>query len=94
MTCNHALDWWAYWRARYSRRTAARQATDQLAANTAEKAATAAGAPEATAAIRLRARCLVAGQLMFDRIRNDDYEKSIRKVLLGSDLDAPALAAT
>ncbi|MFJ5143227.1 hypothetical protein [Streptomyces sp. NPDC088707] len=87
----HALDWWAHYRAQYSRREAGLKAADQLADTAAAQAATDAGAdPEALAAIRLRARCLVAGQLMFDRIRNGEYEQSIRGLLLGTGLDTPA----
>ncbi|MFG3499333.1 hypothetical protein [Streptomyces sp. NPDC047928] len=87
----HALDWWAHYRAQYSRREAGLKAADQLADTAAAQAATDAGAaPEALAAIRLRARCLVAGQLMFDRIRTGEYEQSIRGLLLGAGLDTPA----
>ncbi|WP_331747492.1 hypothetical protein OG365_40720 (plasmid) [Streptomyces sp. NBC_00853] len=86
-----ALTSWAYWRARYSRREAGLQAANQLAGDAAAQAATAAGAdPHAVALIQLRARCLVAGQLMFDRIRTGEYEQSIRGLLLGAGLDTPA----
>lgn len=85
----HALDWWAYFRAQYSRRAAARTVADQLADTAATQAATAAGAdPEALAAIRLRARCLIAGELLHDRIHTGDYEKEIRALLLGTQLNA------
>ncbi|WP_055606677.1 hypothetical protein [Streptomyces prasinus] len=90
----HALDWWAHYRAQYSRREAGLKAADQLADTAATEAATDAGAdPEALAAIRLRARCLVAGQLMFDRIRTGEYEQSVRGLLLGAGLDTPAPVA-
>ncbi|MFF3177936.1 hypothetical protein ACFVQ0_35555 [Streptomyces sp. NPDC057900] len=86
-----ALTGWAFCRAQYSRREAALQAVDQLAGDAAAQAATDAGAaPHAVALIQLRARCLVAGQLMFDRIRSGEYEQSIRGLLLGAGLDTPA----
>ncbi|MEU8842682.1 hypothetical protein AB0D97_26705 [Streptomyces roseus] len=86
-----ALTSWAFWRARHSRREAGLQTANQLAGDTAAQAATDAGAdPHAVALIRLRARCLVAGQLMFDRIRTGEYEQSIRGLLLGAGLDTPA----
>lgn len=85
-----ALTGWALCRAQYSRREAALQAVNQLAGDAAAQAATAAGAdPHAVALIQLRARCLVAGQLMFDRIRSGEYEQSIRGLLLGAGLDTP-----
>ncbi|MFI2292927.1 hypothetical protein [Streptomyces niveus] len=92
---NHtrALTSWAFCRAQYSRREAGLQAAEQLADDAAAQAATITGADsETVAAIRLRARCLVAGQLLHDRIRNGDYEKSIRALLLGAGLDTPAPA--
>ncbi|MGI5532526.1 hypothetical protein ACQEVX_35695 [Streptomyces syringium] len=83
-----ALTNWAYWRARYSRRSAGLATANQLAGNAAAQAATAAGAdPYAVARIQLRARCLVAGQLMLDRIRTGEYEQSVRALLLGAGLD-------
>ncbi|WP_051860350.1 hypothetical protein [Streptomyces anulatus] len=86
-----ALTSWASCRAQYSRREAGLQAADQLAGDAAAQAATAAGAePDTVAMIRLRARCLIAGQLMFDRIRADEYEQSIRGLLLGDGLGTPA----
>ncbi|MFF7342034.1 hypothetical protein ACFZAT_32620 [Streptomyces sp. NPDC008163] len=86
-----ALTGWASCRAEYSRREAGLQAANELAGNAAGEAATAAGAdPHAVTLIQLRARCLVAGQLMFDRIRNGEYEQSIRGLLLGAGLDTPA----
>ncbi|MCT2546264.1 hypothetical protein [Streptomyces atratus] len=86
-----ALTSWAFCRAQYSRREAALQAANQLAGDAAAQAATAAGAdPHAVALIQLRARCLVAGQLMHDRIRTGEYEQSIRGLLLGAGLDTPA----
>lgn len=86
-----ALTGWAFCRARYSRREAALQAANQLAGDAAGQAATGAGAdPHAIALIQLRARCLAAGQLMFDRIRSGEYEQSIRGLLLGAGLEAPA----
>ncbi|MGW2331653.1 hypothetical protein ACWC5C_38715 [Streptomyces sp. NPDC001700] len=89
-----ALTDWAYWRARYSRRSAGLQAANQLAGDAAAQAATCAGAaPHAVALIRLRARCLVAGQLMHDRIRSGEYEQSIRSLLLGAGLDTAAPTA-
>jgi hypothetical protein len=88
----HALDWWAHYRARYSRRTAALATATQLAADAAAQAATGA-TPEAVDAIRLRARCLIAGQLMHDRIRNGTYERSVRGLLLGAGLDSPVAVA-
>jgi hypothetical protein len=85
-----ALTGWAFCRAQYSRREAALQAANQLAGEAAGQAATAAGAdPHTVALIQLRARCLAAGQLMFDRIRTGEYEKEIRTLLLGSALDTP-----
>ncbi|MEJ8654627.1 hypothetical protein WKI65_43005 [Streptomyces sp. MS1.AVA.3] len=92
VTDTHALDWWAHYRAQYSRRAAGLETADQLADTTSTQAATDAGADtEAVTVIRLRARCLVAGQLLHDRIRNGDYEKSIRALLLGTQLDSPQL---
>ncbi|MEV5658231.1 hypothetical protein [Streptomyces sp. NPDC052291] len=85
-----ALTGWASCRAQYSRREAALQVANQLAADAAGQAATTAGAdPHTVALIQLRARCLVAGQLMFDRIRNGEYEQSIRSLLLGAGLETP-----
>ncbi|MGA5363960.1 hypothetical protein [Streptomyces purpurascens] len=87
----HALTQWAYWRAHYSRRAAGLHAANQLAGHAAGQAATDTGAePHAVALIRLRARCLAAGQLMSDRIRNGEYEQSIRDLLLGAGLETPA----
>ncbi|WP_052489853.1 hypothetical protein [Streptomyces sp. 150FB] len=87
-----ALSSWAYCRAQYSRREAALQTADQLAGDAAAQAATEAGTDaHAVALIQLRARCLVAGQLMFDRIRSGEYEQSIRGLLLGAGLDTLAL---
>ncbi|MGW1596971.1 hypothetical protein [Streptomyces sp. NPDC002343] len=86
-----ALTWWAYWRAQYSRRSAGLATADQLAGDTAARAATDAGAePHAVALIRLRARCLIAGQLLHDRLRTGEYQQSIRTVLLSTGLDTPA----
>ncbi|MGW1007711.1 hypothetical protein [Streptomyces sp. NPDC002520] len=86
-----ALTDWAHWRARYSRRSAGLATANQLAGDAAGQAATDAGAePNAVALIQLRARCLVAGQLMHDRIRNGEYEQSIRALLLGAGLDTTA----
>lgn len=86
-----ALTGWAFCRAEYSRREAGLQAANELAGNAAGQAATEAGAdPHAVTLIRLRARCLVAGQLMFDRIRSGEYEQSIRGLLLGAGLETPA----
>ncbi|MYY80848.1 MULTISPECIES: hypothetical protein [unclassified Streptomyces] len=86
-----ALSSWASCRARYSRREAGLQAADQLAGDAAGQAVTAAGTdPHAVTLIQLRARYLVAGQLMFDRIRNGEYEQSIRGLLLGAGLETPA----
>ncbi|MFE6288200.1 hypothetical protein [Streptomyces sp. NPDC057877] len=87
----HALTQWAYWRAQSSRRAAGLATANQLAGDAAAQAATDAGAdPRTVALIQLRARCLVAGQLMHDRIRNGEYEQSIRALLLGAALDTPA----
>ncbi|MFE1452684.1 hypothetical protein [Streptomyces olivaceoviridis] len=87
----HALTQWAYWRAQSSRRSAGLATANQLAGDAAAQAATDAGAdPHTVAMIQLRARCLVAGQLMHDRIRNGEYEQSIRALLLGAALDTPA----
>ncbi|MER5302173.1 hypothetical protein ABT039_22320 [Streptomyces lasiicapitis] len=89
-TDTHALDWWAHYKAQYSRRAAGLKTADRLAADAAAQAATDAGADtEALTAIRLRARCLVAGQLLHDRICSGDYEKSVRALLLGTQLDSP-----
>ncbi|WP_052744361.1 hypothetical protein [Streptomyces odonnellii] len=89
-----ALTDWAHWRARYSRRSAGFATAGQLAGDAAAQAATDAGAePYAVARIQLRARCLVAGQLMYDRIRTGEYEQSVRGLLLGAGLDIPASAA-
>ncbi|MEW1724708.1 hypothetical protein [Streptomyces sp. NPDC093109] len=86
-----ALTSWASCRAEYSRREAGLQAANQLAGDAAGQAATESGAdPHAVALIQLRARCLVSGQLMFDRIRTGEYEQSIRGLLLGAGLDTPA----
>ncbi|MFD7498296.1 hypothetical protein ACFV8T_39290 [Streptomyces sp. NPDC059832] len=86
-----ALTSWASCRAEYSRREAALQTATQLAGDAATQAATDAGAdPHAVSLIQLRARCLVAGQLMFDRIRTGEYEQSIRGLLLGAGLDTTA----
>ncbi|MFB7649400.1 hypothetical protein ACFC0S_15920 [Streptomyces sp. NPDC056084] len=82
----HALDWWAFYRAQYSRREAARKTADTLALAAVEQAA-ADATEEAAAAIRLRARCLIAGQLLFDRIRSGEYEREVRGYLLGTALD-------
>ncbi|GAA4658869.1 hypothetical protein GCM10023347_07760 [Streptomyces chumphonensis] len=85
-----ALTGWASCRAQYSRRNSALQAANELAADAAEQAATAAGAyPHVVTLIQLRARCLVAGQLMFDRIRISEYEQSTRGLLLGAGLETP-----
>lgn len=90
----HALDWWAPYRARYSRRSAGLATANQLAGDAAGQAATGAGAdPDAVAMIRLRARCLIAGQLLHDRLRTGDYEKTVRGLLLGVGLETPAAAA-
>ncbi|MEV1040411.1 hypothetical protein AB0J01_27730 [Streptomyces sp. NPDC050204] len=86
ITETHALDWWAPCRAQYSRREAGLKTADQLAVTSIEQAV-ADAAPEAADAIRLRARCLIAGTLMYDRIRTGDYEKSVRALLLGTALD-------
>ncbi|MDJ0384987.1 hypothetical protein [Streptomyces sp. G-G2] len=89
-----ALTSWAFCRARYSRREAGLQAANQLASDAAgQAAADVGGEPHAVALIRLRACCLVAGQLMFDRIRTGEYEQSIRGLLLGAGLDTPASVA-
>ncbi|MFG2631436.1 hypothetical protein [Streptomyces sp. NPDC048473] len=96
LTDTRALSDWAHWRARHSRRAAGLKAAYQLAGDAAEEAAAVAGADtDVVAAISLRARCLAAGQLLHDRIRSDDYEKSIRALLIGAGLDAqaPALAS-
>jgi hypothetical protein len=86
-----ALTDWAHYRAKYSRRTAGLHTANQLAGDAAAQAATDASAePYAVARIRLRARCLVAGQLMYDRIRSGEYEQSVRALLLGAGLDTPA----
>ncbi|MFJ5680289.1 hypothetical protein [Streptomyces sp. NPDC093097] len=94
VTDTHALGWWAHHKAKRSRRMAGLNAAKALAGNAAAEAATDAGAnTDAVAAIRLRARCLVAGQLLHDRIRSSEHERSIRGLLLGSGLDTPASAA-
>ncbi|MFK0112530.1 hypothetical protein [Streptomyces sp. NPDC091217] len=94
LTATHAMDWWAHHRADYSRRRAALTAAYELAGDAAAKAATGAGAtPDAITAISRRAHALVAGQLLHDRIRNGEYEQSIRALLLGTQLDTPSLAA-
>ncbi|MDX3069539.1 hypothetical protein PV518_46735, partial [Streptomyces sp. ND04-05B] len=86
-----AVSDWAHFKARYSRRAAGLKTAYTLAGAAAEKTATDAGADtDAVAAISLRARCLVAGQLLHDRIRSGEYEKSIRALLLGTQLDTPA----
>ena len=88
-----ALTDWAFWKARFSRRSAGLTAATQLAKDAAGKAATDAGAaPQAVALIQVRARCLVAGQLMYDRIRTSEYEKSVRGLLLGAGLETPVPA--
>ncbi|MEU7378275.1 hypothetical protein [Streptomyces albidoflavus] len=88
-----ALTSWAACRARYSRREAALQTATQLAVDVAGQPAIDAGAePHAVALIQLRARCLVAGQLVHDRLRASEYEQSIRALLLGAGLDAQAPA--
>ncbi|MFF5147851.1 hypothetical protein ACFY6U_50485 [Streptomyces sp. NPDC013157] len=85
-----AVSDWAHFKAQYSRRAAGLKTAYTLAGDAAEKAATDAGADiEAIAAIGLRARCLVAGQLLHDRICSGEYEKSIRALLLGTQLDTP-----
>lgn len=89
-----ALTSWAFWRARNSRRSAGLATANQLAGEAAAQSATDAGAdPYVVAMIRLRARCLVAGQLMHDRICSGEYEQSIRALLLGTALDTPAPVA-
>ncbi|MFC1436018.1 hypothetical protein ACEZDB_35835 [Streptacidiphilus sp. N1-3] len=86
-----ALNRWATYRAHKSRRAAALTVADQLASAAATESARAVGATsEAIKAIDLRARCLVAGQLMYDRIRTGDYEREIRGLLLGAGLGTPA----
>ncbi|MBC9730980.1 hypothetical protein [Streptomyces sp. TRM68367] len=90
-----ALSDWVHFKARYSRREAAKEVAQKLSRAAAEQAVTAMGADkDAVDAISLRAWCLTAGQLMHDRICRGDYEKSIRALLLGTALDtnAPALA--
>ncbi|MGA4953738.1 hypothetical protein [Streptomyces lydicamycinicus] len=85
---------WAHHRAQTSRRKAAVITADVLARTAVVKAVTEAGAtPDTVTAIRLRARCLVAGHLLHDRIRSDEYEQSIRGLLLGAGLDTSASAA-
>ncbi|WP_435245198.1 hypothetical protein [Streptomyces tendae] len=84
----HALDWWAFFRAQYSRREAARETAEKLALAAVELAV-ADATDEAASAIRLRARCLIAGQLLFDRIRNGEYEQEVRGYLLGAALSKP-----
>ncbi|WP_331759945.1 hypothetical protein OG422_31275 (plasmid) [Streptomyces sp. NBC_01525] len=87
----HALGWWAFHRARSSRRAAALKAADQLAHDAAVQATTAVGAePHAADMIRLRARALTAGQLLHDRICSGQYERSVRGLLLGTGLDKSA----
>ncbi|MDX3165983.1 hypothetical protein PV516_19535 [Streptomyces scabiei] len=94
LTDTRALGDWVHFRAQYSRRTAGLTTAYALAGAAAEKAATDAGAEtDAVTVIRLRARCLAAGQLLHDRIRGCDYEKSIRALLLGAQLDSLAPAA-
>lgn len=91
----YALSSWVHFRARYSRREAAKEVAEQLSRAAAETALTAVGADQdAIKSISLRAWCLTAGQLMHDRICRGDYEKSIRALLLGTALEtnAPALA--
>lgn len=91
----HALCCWVHFRARYSRREAAKEVAQKLSRAAAEQAVTAVGADKgAVDAISLRAWCLTAGQLMHDRICRGDYEKSIRALLLGTALETnvPALA--
>ncbi|MDQ0904154.1 hypothetical protein QFZ22_000139 [Streptomyces canus] len=91
----YALSSWVHFRARYSRREAAKEVAEKLSRAAAEKALTAVGADEdAIKSISLRAWCLTAGQLMHDRICRGDYEKSIRALLLGTALEtnAPVLA--
>ncbi|MFE6497181.1 hypothetical protein [Streptomyces sp. NPDC057748] len=46
----HALDWWAHYRAQYSRRTASLKTANHLAGDVAAQAATAAGADPCTVA--------------------------------------------
>lgn len=90
----HALDWWVRIRAQYSRRTAALNTATRLAQDAAEQAATAAGVDtETVTAIRLRARALITGQLLHDRIRTGEHEKSIRALLLGAGLELPVPVA-
>ncbi|MFF2571164.1 hypothetical protein [Streptomyces sp. NPDC058084] len=90
ITDTQALDWWARSRARSSRRTAGLEAADQLTRATVAQAAGDAGVtPEAADTILLRARCLIAGELLHDRLRKGEYEKSLRDLLLGTGLDAP-----
>ncbi|MER0443139.1 hypothetical protein ABR738_00860 [Streptomyces sp. Edi4] len=88
VTDTRALDWWAFFRAQYSRREAALATADRLAVSAVDQAVGAA-TEEAADAIRLRARCLAAGQLLFDRIRNGEYEKEVRALLLGTALESP-----
>ncbi|MFI9176144.1 hypothetical protein [Streptomyces lincolnensis] len=89
-----AVSDWARGKARYSRRAAGLETAYMLAGDAAEKAATDAGAaPDAVAAISLRARCLVAGQLLHDRLLRCSYEKSLRALLLGTQLDTAASVA-
>jgi len=91
---HHALDWWVRLRAQYSRRTAALAQTTRLAEDAAEQAATADGADtETLTAILLRARSLIAGQLLHDRIHTGEHEKAVRALLLGAGLDLPVPVA-
>ncbi|MCZ1012680.1 hypothetical protein [Streptomyces lydicus] len=85
----------AHHRAQTCRRKAAFITADALARTAAVKAATEAGAaPDTVNTIRLRARCLAVGELLHDRLRSGEYEKSIRELLLGAGLDTAASAAS
>lgn len=88
----HAVDWWVPVRARSSRRQAALSTAHRLA-DSATAPATADIDPDTATAIRLRARSLVSGQLLHDRIRTGSYEKSIRALLLGAGLDSQVAVA-
>ncbi|MFJ6792005.1 hypothetical protein [Streptomyces angustmyceticus] len=90
VTDTHARQW-AHHRAQTCRRKAAFITADALARTVSVKAATEAGvAADTVSAIRLRARCLAAGELLHDRLRSGEYETSIRRLLLGAGLDASA----
>lgn len=79
------LDQWVYWKACYSRRSAAAKTAESLARTAGTKAAREAGADEeATTAIATRAWCLAAAELLHDRLRRSDYEKQLRDLLRGS----------